>query len=48
MHNMVIDDEHGTPEDFNYERMGDPVVPSYEHTSEFLEFMQDHHAIRNR
>ena len=48
MHNMIIEDERGTPEDFNYERMGDPMVPSHEHTSEFLEFMQGHHAIRNR
>ena len=25
--------------------MGDPVVPSHEHTSEFLKFMQGHHAL---
>ena len=48
MHNMIIEDERDTPKDFNYEGMGDLVVPSHEHTSEFFEFMQSHHAIRNR
>ena len=35
MHNMIIEDERGTSEDFNYEGMRDPVVPSHEHTNEF-------------
>ncbi len=48
MHNMIIEDVRGTAEDFNYEGMGDPVVPSHKHTNEFLEFMHHHHAIRNR
>ena len=45
---MIIEDKCGTPEDFNYEGIGDPVVPSHEHTNEFLEFMHRHHVIRNR
>ena len=48
MHNMIIEDECGTPEDYNYEGMREPVVPSHEHTIELFEFIQGHHAIRNK
>ena len=48
---MIVEDERNEDEDFLYDGVGQLVRPSpseeRNHTREFREFMQAHHAIQN-
>ncbi|CAN6295279.1 unnamed protein product, partial [Urochloa humidicola] len=47
MHNMIIEDERGQPEDFEYEDMGDRVEP--EHNEDRIKtFLEMHRKIEDR
>jgi len=53
LHNMIVEDErdlyHGA-DDFDYEQINDtPFKPlSHEHTAEALDFIQNHHCIKDQ
>ncbi|XP_012851118.1 PREDICTED: uncharacterized protein LOC105970840 [Erythranthe guttata] len=47
MHNMIIEDENG-PSTIEFDVMTPNVIPSREHTNDFMEFIQAHHRIRDR
>ncbi|XP_024317148.1 uncharacterized protein LOC106866370 [Brachypodium distachyon] len=48
MHNMIVEDERDEgPQDYNYDNMGEKVIPSHAQTAEFSNFIQNHLDIRN-
>ena len=47
MHNMIIEDERGEPEDFNYEHVGTTVTP--EKDEDWIKrFLEVHRKIEDR
>ncbi|XP_024314624.1 uncharacterized protein LOC106866087 [Brachypodium distachyon] len=48
MHNMIVEDERDEgPQDYNYDNMGEKVIPSHAQTAKFSNFIQNHLDIRN-
>ena len=47
MHNMIIEDERGQPEDFNYEHVGTRVVPEKDE-NRIKRFLEVHRKIEDR
>ncbi|XP_024314573.1 uncharacterized protein LOC100833375 [Brachypodium distachyon] len=48
MHNMIVEDERDEgPQDYNYDNMGEKVIPSHAQMAEFSNFIQNHLDIRN-
>ncbi|XP_024318825.1 uncharacterized protein LOC100826180 isoform X2 [Brachypodium distachyon] len=48
MHNMIVEDERDEgPQDYNYDNMGEKIIPSHAQTAEFSDFIQNHLDIRN-
>ncbi|XP_071685104.1 uncharacterized protein [Lolium perenne] len=47
MHNMIIENERHTHEDYNYEHMGERVTISHQHSASFSQFLQVHRDIRD-
>jgi hypothetical protein len=48
LHNMIIEDEHGSNLPFVYDRMETLVHPATASTREHHEFIASHHNLRNR
>jgi hypothetical protein len=53
LHNMIVEDDRDLyqgVDDFDYEQINDtPFEPlSHEHTAEALDFIQNHHRIKDR
>ena len=48
MHNMIIENERHTDEDYNYEHMGERATISHQHSASFSQFLQVHREIRDQ
>ena len=49
MHNMIVEDEREAGlHNYHYDAMGDRVQVLHEQTPDLNQFIQNHHAIRNR
>ena len=53
LHNMIVEDERDLyleADAFNYDQINETPLepPSHEHIDEFLDFIQNHHHIRDR